>query len=112
MSHLFYTAAYIRLSREDGDREESDSVSGQKKLLLRYIEKHAELLLYNMYIDDGYSGLTFHRPGFMRMLADIEERKVSCVIVKDLSRFGRDYIESGRYLERYFPEKGIRFISV
>ena len=112
MSRLYPTAIYIRLSREDGDREESDSVSGQKKLLLRYIEKHAELLLYNMYIDDGYSGLTFHRPGFMRMLADIEERKVSCVIVKDLSRFGRDYIESGRYLERYFPEKGIRFISV
>lgn len=112
MPDLFYTAAYIRLSREDGDREESDSVANQKKLLTGFIEKKEELLLYNMYIDDGYSGVTFQRPAFRRMLADIENKKITCVIVKDLSRFGRDYIESGRYLERYFPEKGIRFISV
>ena len=105
MPDLFYTAAYIRLSREDGDREESDSVANQKKLLTGFIEKKEELLLYNMYIDDGYSGVTFQRPAFRRMLADIENKKITCVIVKDLSRFGRDYIESGRYLERYFPEK-------
>lgn len=112
MPDYYYTGAYIRLSREDGDREESDSVANQKKLLADYIQKHKELLLYNMYIDDGYSGITFQRPGFQQMIADIENKKISCVVVKDLSRFGRDYIESGRFLERYFPERGVRFISV
>ena len=112
MSRLYPTAIYIRLSREDGDKDESDSVSNQKKLLMAFVQSHEELLLYNIYTDDGYSGTTFRRPAFRRMLSDIEERKVTCVLVKDLSRFGRDYIESGRFLERYFPEKGVRFISV
>lgn len=112
MPELFHTAAYIRLSREDGDREESDSVSNQRKLLTQFILNHEELLLYNIYIDDGYSGVHFHRPAFQKMLQDIKKSKINCVIVKDLSRFGRDYIEAGRYLERYFPEAGIRFISV
>ena len=62
--------------------------------------------------DDGYSGTNFNRPSFQRMIADIEDGKVNCVVVKDLSRFGRDYIDTGRYLERYFPELGVRFISV
>ena len=112
MSRRYPTAIYIRLSREDGDKDESDSVSNQKKLLMAFVQSHEELLLYNIYTDDGYSGTTFRRPAFRRMLSDIEERKVTCVLVKDLSRFGRDYIESGRFLERYFPEKGVRFISV
>lgn len=112
MSRLYPTAIYIRLSREDGDKDESDSVSNQKKLLMAFVQSHEELLLYNIYTDDGYSGTTFRRPAFQQMLSDIEERKVTCVLVKDLSRFGRDYIESGRFLERYFPEKGVRFISV
>lgn len=112
MSRLYPTAIYIRLSREDGDKDESDSVSNQKKLLMAFVQSHEELLLYNIYTDDGYSGTTFRRPAFRQMLSDIEERKVTCVLVKDLSRFGRDYIESGRFLERYFPEKGVRFISV
>ena len=112
MSRLYPTAIYIRLSREDGDKDESDSVSNQKKLLMAFVQSHEELLLYNIYTDDGSSGTTFRRPAFRQMLSDIEERKVTCVLVKDLSRFGRDYIESGRFLERYFPEKGVRFISV
>lgn len=111
MPDYFYTGAYIRLSREDGDREESDSVANQKKLLTDYIKKHKELLLYNMYVDDGYSGITFQRPGFQQMIADIENKKISCVIVKDLSRFGRDYIETGRFLSG-ISQRGIRFISV
>lgn len=110
--NLFNVAIYIRLSREDGDKEESDSVGNQRKLLAEYIAKKEDFILYDVYVDDGYSGTNFNRPSFQRMIADIEDGKVNCVVVKDLSRFGRDYIDTGRYLERYFPELGVRFISV
>lgn len=109
---FFYVALYIRLSREDGDKEESDSVANQRKLLLDYIEEHAEFILVDIYIDDGYSGTNFERPEFKRMIKDIEDGKINCVIVKDLSRFGRDYIDTGRYLERFFPEMDVRFIAI
>ncbi|WP_251387964.1 recombinase family protein [Mediterraneibacter agrestimuris] len=109
---LFNVAIYIRLSREDGDKEESDSVGNQRKLLTEYVAKKEDFIVYDTYIDDGYSGTNFNRPSFQRMIADIEDGKVNCVVVKDLSRFGRDYIDTGRYLERYFPELGVRFISV
>lgn len=112
MAKLFYAAVYIRLSREDGDKEESDSVGNQRKLLSEYVSKIKDLIVYDTYVDDGCTGTNFNRPGFQRMIADIEEGKVNCVVVKDLSRFGRDYIDTGRYLERIFPELGIRFISV
>lgn len=108
----YRAALYIRLSREDGDKEESDSVGNQKKLLLGFVERNAEITVRDIYVDDGYSGTSFERPGFRRMIRDIEDKKVNCVIVKDLSRFGRDYIETGRYLEKYFPEKSVRFISL
>ncbi len=112
LDSLFQTAVYIRLSREDGDKEESDSVGNQRKLLTEYIAKKKDLVLYDTYIDDGYSGTNFRRPSFQRMIEDIESGNVNCVIVKDLSRFGRDYIETGRFLERVFPDLGIRFISI
>ena len=110
--NLFNVAIYIRLSREDGDKEESDSVGNQRKLLTEYVAKKEDFILYDIYVDDGYSGTNFNRPSFQRMIADIGDGKVNCVVVKDLSRFGRDYIDTGRYLERYFPELGVRFISV
>lgn len=110
--NLFNVAVYIRLSREDGDKEESDSVGNQRKLLTEYVNKKDEFILYDVYVDDGYTGTNFNRPDFQRMIADIEAGKVNCVVVKDLSRFGRDYIDTGRYLERIFPELGVRFISV
>lgn len=110
--NLYNVAAYIRLSKEDGDKEESDSVGNQKKLLTDYVAKQENFILYDMYIDDGYTGTNFDRPGFRSMLADIKAGKINCVIVKDLSRFGRDYIDTGRYLERIFPEWGVRFISL
>lgn len=112
VSNLFNVAIYIRLSREDGDKEESDSVGNQRKLLTEYVAKKEDFILYDIYVDDGYSGTNFNRPSFQKMIADIEDGKVNCVVVKDLSRFGRDYIDTGRYLERYFPELGVRFISV
>ena len=109
---LFNVAIYIRLSREDGDKEESDSVGNQRKLLTEYVNKQDDFILYDVYIDDGFTGTNFNRPDFQRMIRDIEDGKVNCVVVKDLSRFGRDYIDTGRYLERVFPELGVRFISV
>lgn len=112
MIHYYCTAAYIRLSREDGDKAESDSIMNQKEMLRSYVENHGELILKDFYVDDGYSGTNFARPGFQRMMRDVERGAIDCIVVKDLSRFGRDYIETGRYLERYFPEKGVRFIAV
>lgn len=109
---IFQAAAYIRLSREDGDKAESDSIGNQRKLIADYVKGKEDLTVYDTYIDDGFSGTDFNRPSFCRMLDDMEAGKVNCVIVKDLSRFGRDYIETGRYLERYFPERDVRFISV
>lgn len=106
------TAGYLRLSREDGDKAESDSIANQRKLLEQYIEAHPELRLVDFYQDDGYTGTHFDRPAFHRMEADINKGKINCVLVKDLSRFGRDYIEMGRYLERVFPERGVRFIAI
>ena len=108
----YSVAGYVRLSREDGDKTESDSVGNQKKLILDEIAGREDCTLFDMYVDDGCTGLHFERPSFRRLLADIEKGKVNCVIVKDLSRFGRDYIDSGYYLERYFPAHGVRFISV
>lgn len=108
-----YSAAlYIRLSREDGDKEESDSVVNQKKILTGYLKDQSDISFYDLYVDDGYTGTNFERPGFRKMLEDIQAGLVNCVVVKDLSRFGRDYIDSGHYLERVFPEQGVRFVSV
>ena len=109
---IWRTAAYLRLSREDGDKAESDSIANQHKQLEQYLAEHPELELVDYYQDDGYTGTNFDRPAFRRMEADINQGKVNCVMVKDLSRFGRDYIEMGRYLEKAFPSQGVRFIAV
>lgn len=109
---VWNTAGYLRLSREDGDKSESDSIANQRKLLEQYLEAHPELHLVAFYQDDGYTGTNFDRPAFRRMEADIAAGKINCVLVKDLSRFGRDYIEMGRYLERVFPAQNVRFIAI
>lgn len=105
-------ALYIRLSREDGDKEESDSVQNQRSLLRAYLENEPELTLADVYVDDGYTGTNFDRPGFSRMMEKIRQKQINCVIVKDLSRFGRNYIEVGKYIEQIFPFLDVRFISV
>lgn len=105
-------ATYLRLSRSDGDQQESNSIKNQRALLNDYMGKHPELHRFDEYVDDGYSGTNFERPDFKRMMQDIEKRNVNCIIVKDLSRFGRNYIETGRYLERIFPFMGVRFIAI
>ena len=108
----YRAASYERLSREDGDRLESDSILNQQNLIEDYCVRHSEFVIVEHYADDGYTGTNFKRPAFQRMLADIEGGKIDCVIVKDLSRFGRDYIDMGYYLERYFPSHNIRFIAI
>lgn len=102
---------YIRLSREDGDKQESESISNQRKILQRYIKEN-DLTLIKEYIDDGVSGTTFNRPGFNELLQDIENKSINMVITKDLSRLGRDYIKTGEYIENYFPEKNIRYVAI
>lgn len=110
---VWHVGAYIRLSREDeGDKDESNSVTNQKLLLNNYIQEHEEFNLYDYFIDDGYTGTNFNRPEFQRMMKLISQKEINCIIVKDLSRFGRDYIQTGEYLEKIFPSLGIRFIAI
>lgn len=109
---LWKSALYIRLSREDGDKAESDSVTNQKKLLTHYIKEHEEFMFSEVYIDEDFTGTNFKRPAFLRMIKDIEKGIINNVIVKDLSRFGRDYIGAGKYLEHIFPKYNCRFISI
>ena len=113
MSEAIYkTAKYIRLSYSDDKSSESDSVVNQRKMLDSFIESQPEIEAICEYVDDGVSGVIFDRPAFKEMMADVENGKINCVIVKDLSRLGREYIETGRYLRRIFPAYGVRFIAI
>ena len=107
----YHAALYIRLSKEDESEGPSQSVQNQESLLREFVQQH-RLSVYDTYIDDGWSGTNFDRPAFQRMIADIEAKKVNMVITKDLSRLGRDYILTGHYMERYFPEHRVRYISL
>ena len=111
-STIWRVALYARLSRDDGDKLESDSIANQRKLLERFSAGQAQMELAGFYSDDGYTGYNFERPDFQHMIEDIKSGKVNCVVVKDLSRFGRNYIDVGYYLERWFPEQGVRFIAL
>ena len=106
-----HAAIYCRLSREDGDNIESSSIASQKKYLTEYATKNG-YKIFDTYIDDGYSGTDFDRPDFKRMISDVEKGFIDAVIVKDLSRLGRNYLKSGYYLEEYFPQKNVKFIAI
>ncbi len=107
----YNVALYLRLSREDEGTVQSESIINQKNYLTRYVlQKNWNLV--DVYIDDGYTGTNFDRPDFKRMISDIESKRINLVITKDLSRLGRDYIETGYYIERYFPERNIRYIAL
>ncbi len=115
--HIYSAAIYLRLSRDDEDidgsmKAESNSISSQRELLRAYVRKQEDMELFDIYVDDGYSGSNFDRPEFKRMMADIEKGNVDCVIVKDLSRLGRDYIEAGRLIQKTFPAFHVRFIAL
>lgn len=103
---------YIRLSKEDGDKGESYSVTSQREILNEYIKQHSDIELFDYYIDDGWSGTNFNRPSFQRMMQDIYDGKVNCVIVKDLSRFGRNYTDAGNYIDNVFVRLNVRFIAL
>lgn len=102
---------YIRLSREDGDKQESESISNQRNILQRYVKEN-NLNFIREYVDDGVSGTTFDRPGFCEMIQDIENQNINMVITKDLSRLGRDYIKTGFYIEDYFPKNDVRYVAI
>lgn len=114
---VYHAGAYERLSKEDGDlalsgKTESDSISNQRSLIESFISENDDIVLTREYVDDGYSGANFDRPHFQMMLEDIRKGIIDCVIVKDLSRFGREYIDAGMYIERLFPALGVRFIAI
>lgn len=107
----YIAGLYLRLSKDDGTDAESASIQTQKTMLTRYCRDNG-ISIYDYYIDDGFSGTNFNRPRFNDMLADIEANKINCVITKDLSRLGRNYLQTGMYIEVYFPEHGVRYISL
>lgn len=106
-----WTALYVRLSRDDENEGDSNSIQNQIEIIEKYCDNHG-ISCYKVYKDDGFSGTSFKRPGFLEMMADIEAGLVDMVIVKDMSRFGRNYLEVGLYTEIRFPEMGVRFIAI
>ncbi len=111
-NRIYHAAIYVRLSKEDGDKEESDSILNQKELIRAYLEDKPDIEICGEWADDGYSGADFERPNFQRMIREIEAGRIDCVVVKDLSRFGRNFVEAGRYIDQIFPALGVRFIAV
>ena len=109
---VWNTCGYVRLSREDGDKDESNSVTGQKDLIRKYLSDHPELRECGMKVDDGYTGSNFERPAFQEMMAEVKAGTINCIVVKDLSRFGRNHLGVGEYLEQLFPFLGVRFIAI
>lgn len=107
----YVAGLYCRLSKDDGNSVESMSIWSQKVMLKQFAESNS-IAIYDYYVDDGYSGTNFERPSFKKMITDIENGKINCVITKDLSRLGRNYLQSGAYIEMYFPQKNIRYIAV
>lgn len=112
MSKEYSACVYARLSRDDGDKSESDSIVNQKALIRDFLKKYPEIHIVSEKADDGFSGVSFDRPAFKEMMDEIHSGKVNCVVVKDLSRFGRNYIEAGNYIEKVFPFLGVRFIAI
>ena len=107
----YVAGLYCRLSKDDGNSVESMSIWSQKVMLKQFAESNS-IAIYDYYVDDGFSGTNFERPSFKKMITDIENGKINCVITKDLSRLGRNYLQSGAYIEMYFPQKNIRYIAI
>lgn len=108
----YHAAAYLRLSVAGSRAVESESIENQEYIITHFVEQNSDIELVLSYSDSGHSGLIFERPSFVDMMQAAKERKINCIIVKDLSRFGRDYIATGRYLQQILPSLGIRFIAI
>ena len=109
---VWHACGYVRLSHEDRVNEESISLTGHQYLIREYFRRHPELVECSIKVDDGFSGSSFERPAFQEMMADVKTGKIDCIVVKDLSRFGRNYLDAGEYIERIFPFLGVRFIAI
>jgi site-specific DNA recombinase len=109
---LYQTACYVRLSVEDSGKPGADTIEAQKGLVLGFVEAQEDMQFCGLYCDNGRTGTNFERPDFERLMDDVRSRKIDCIVVKDLSRFGRNYKETGNYLERIFPYLDVRFIAV
>lgn len=109
---MYKVGIYLRISNDDGDKGESNSIVSQRTIIENFVEKHTDMIIHKQYCDDGYTGTNFNRPGFEKLIADVEKRVIDCVIVKDLSRLGRNYVMTGYYLEEYFPMQSVRFIAI
>ena len=112
VQRIYRTGGYVRLSVEDSGRPGADTIETQRELIQSYIDSQSDMALYDLYCDNGRTGTNFDRPEFERMMDDVRSGKVNCIVVKDLSRFGRNYREAGDYLERLFPLLGVRFVAV
>lgn len=117
MSEMKYRAcAYLRLSREDDDKrgstDESNSIKSQRMMIESFVRGFPDVELVKEVCDDGFSGTDYERPAFMEMIAMVEKGEIDCIIVKDLSRLGREYIGAGNYIQKYFPQKNVRFIAI
>ena len=109
---LILAGEYGRLSVEDGDDIEQNSIGNQQKITLHYLEEHPEIKLVDTYYDNGYTGMNYERPGFIRMFKDLKSGRINCVIVKDISRLGRHFVMTSEFVERTFPEMGVRLICI
>ena len=112
LESAYLCGLYQRLSDEDRSDLEENSIENQRKICIDYLSRNPGIRLVSVYTDNGFTGTNFSRSGFCQMMEDIESGKINCVIVKDLSRLGREYIETSELVERVFPQKGIRFIAV
>ena len=110
--NIWIAAKYLRLSIEDGDKAESESIVNQSILIDSYMKSTSDITIVDTFKDDGFSGTDFNRPGFQAMLKAIENKEINCIIVKDLSRFGREHIDVDRYIQKVFPQLGVRFIAI
>ena len=103
---------YLRLSSDDGDKFESNSITNQKNMIKIFLEKFKDIKIFKIYIDDGYTGTDFNRPGFQDMMNDIKNGRINAIVVKDLSRIGRNYINVGKFIEDVVKKYNLRFISI
>ena len=109
---IFRVGIYLRLSVLDNGKKDADSMENQKNLLMEYVNARPYLVPVDVYADNGFTGTDFERPEFNRLLSDVRNGKINCIIMKDLSRLGRNYVEAGDFIEKIFPFLGVRFIAV